>query len=146
MIMQVKVNVNDFVKGSNLIDSVMTASEKKSFILAVSDRMEPYIEKYCPVKTGLLKSSLQTYETPTGIIYLYDVPYAAYVHEILYRKHKRPTRAKWVEQAFRQALRELKYEFGKNEIPSFYVSLKTKPTFSFEISTEDIGLNWRDFV
>lgn len=142
--MQVQVNIRDLIKGSVLADA-MSDTEKREFIMAVSERMEVLCKKYCPKDKGNLRSSLEIEKTSRGVIYSYKAPYAPYVHEILYRKHKRPTRAKWLVAAFSQAMKELIFEFGNSDIPSFGVNFSATPILTLELTTSG-GVNWRDFV
>ena len=146
--MQVYVDISYLVAGGEEIiaDSLMSDKEKLLFILAVSERMQELINRYCPYDKGNLKKSLSVKETQTGVIFSYSVPYAPYVHEILYRHHKRPTRAKWLVEALRQSLKELILEFENENIPSFNVVFSTTPVLELELTTANNGLNWRDFV
>lgn len=144
--MQVHVNIKDLINGAVIADLTMNEKDKKNFILAVSERMEELVFRYCPRDKGNLKKSLTVKETNTGITFTYSAPYAPYVHEILYRHHAKPTRAKWLTEALKQALKELILEFGNENIPSFNVVLSTNPILELQLTTEKIGLDWREFV
>lgn len=146
--MQVHVNIQDLIYGDSevLADAFMTEADKRNFIMAISERMEDLVFKYCPFDKGNLRKSLEIKETQSGVIYSYSAPYAPYVHEILYRHHAKPTRAKWLTEALKQALKELILEFGNENIPGFQVILSTSPTLQLELTTDNRGLNWREFV
>ena len=146
--MQVHVNIQDLIYGDSevLADAFMSEKDKKNFIMAASERMEDLVFRYCPFDKGNLKKSLSIKETQSGVIYSYSAPYAPYVHEIMYRHHAKPTRAKWLTEALKQALKELILEFGNENIPGFNVILSTNPVLQLELTTDNRGLNWREFV
>ena len=144
--MQVHVNIKDLINGAVLADLTMTEVDKKNFILAVSERMDDLIFRYCPRDKGYLKKSLTVKETNSGVTFSYSAPYAPFVHEILYRHHAKPTRAKWLIEALKQALKELILEFGNENIPSFNVVFSTNPILELTLTTEKKGLDWREFV
>lgn len=146
--MQVYVNIQDLIYGSTevLADVFMSDTDKRNFIMAVSERMEDLVFRYCPKDTGNLKKSLSIRETQSGVIYSYSAPYAVYVHEIMYRRHASPTRCKWLTEALKQALKEVILEFGNENIPGFNVVLSTNPILQLELTTDSRGLNWREFV
>jgi hypothetical protein len=61
---------------------------------------------YVPVDTGRLKASGHVQVEGSGMsaraAVVYDTDYAVYVHEILTKKHKSPTTAKFLERAVRE--------------------------------------------
>lgn len=144
--MQVYVGIHNLLNSEVIANEFMTVDDVRHFIDAVSERMQELIGRYCPYEHGNLRRSLSVKETFTGIIFSYSAPYAPYVHEILYKHHKRPTRAKWLIEALRQALKELVLEFENENVPSFNVVFSAFPILTMELTTENKGVDWRNFV
>lgn len=73
---------------------------------------------YCPVKTGALRASgTIIYDRPTGHRYYnvsveFRAPYARIVHEMVHYAHKPPTKAKFLELAAREVVREFDFKKG----------------------------------
>lgn len=103
----------------------------------LADSIFDISQELVPVESGRLKASGSVQEIDNGeyAIY-YTVPYAVFVHEVLYNSHALPTQAKFLEDAaFRildraQTLHPIKDQDGKL-VPNF--------TFSMEMGT-DIGI------
>lgn len=83
---------------------------------------------YCPFVNGRLKNSVKFKYSNNSYFISYNTPYAIYVHELIGNKHKPPTRAKFLENAFFTVYREFYLEFGKGNIPPF----DYKMTYSLE--------------
>lgn len=57
---------------------------------------------YCPIETGNLRNSQRIeYNSDGTCTIVYDCPYAWYVHELTWKFHAYPTRAKFLEDAIR---------------------------------------------
>lgn len=62
---------------------------------------------YCPVDTGLLRDSIGVVEGNDGsYTVLVDCPYAWFVNEFTWKRHKYPTRAKFLDTAIWEVCKE----------------------------------------
>lgn len=105
------------------------------FLRDVANDVFKWSQYFVPVDTGYLKST--GYVKQVGRFSFevgYTAPYAIYVHEILGYKHKYPTRAKFLTQAFSLVMTLLVTSFGSENIPNFNVTFVAKPNMHLRIS------------
>ena len=82
--------------------------------------------RYVPVDTGRLRDSAYIKKRGDVVAVGFNCPYAIYVHEVAYNRHKKPTRYKFLEDAtyevknkyfkkFRQGMMYMDYRFVFND-------------------------------
>lgn len=146
--MWVEVDISKFITKEDeyIVDTFLTQEDKVRIIHRLANRTFEIAQRWCPVKTGDLRASGKIKQLKTGAIITYSEPYAPYVHEIMTYHHRKPTRSKWLEDAFTEALKELIIMYGFSNLPTFYLLLTTTPTLQLTITTTKTGISWRDFV
>lgn len=146
--MWVEVDIKSLIdkQESYIVDTYLSQEDKVSIIRRLGVRTFEIAQMWCPTDKGHLRASGQLTDIPTGSTITYTESYAPYVHEILTNHHIRPTRAKWLNDAFVESLKEMIYMYGYSNIPTFYVLLTASPYLQLTFTTTKNGTSWRDFV
>lgn len=146
--MWVEVDISKFIlkEDEYIVDTYLTEEDKVNIIHRLASRTFEIAQMWCPVETGTLKASGKLKLLKTGAKITYTEPYAPYVHEIVTNYHRNPTRAKWLQDAFIESIKELIISYGFSNVPTFYFLLTTTPTLQLTFTTTKKGTSWRDFV
>jgi len=143
---QVSVEVLDAYKQGRLADATMPQETKSLIVHRIGKRTLELAQQWVPVDKGNLKNSVLYEEDEAGFGIEYTALYARYVHEIMTNYHMGNTRAKWLTDAFNQAMGELLMSYGATNIPTFYLSLELTTTLKLTASISGGGASWRDYV
>lgn len=81
------------------IDDNIENSEQHQMELEVAKYILTLARKYAPVKTGYMRDHIIILDDADGVSIASFAPYSIYVHEILGKYHKEPTKAKFLEDA-----------------------------------------------
>jgi len=152
--MQVKVDISSLteqaikqIKYKRFVDEFLTDADKMIIIQQIA--LSTYIKAQLlvPVETGALKASGAMSITSNGAEIAYNEPYGGYVHEVMYRHHRKPTQAKWLFDSFVDTLKDMILVYGSANIPAFSIDFEYQPILKMTLSLDNtIGKDWRSFL
>lgn len=101
--------------------------DTRSLELDIANSILKLAKTYAPVKTGYMRDNIEIIDDAEGIRIASLAPYSIYVHEILGKYHKEPTKAKFLEDAA--------YEVYNSRQGDFDASIEYKPLLQVFINS-----------
>lgn len=155
--MRIKVDFDFILKDSMFLnDLVLSAIDKNDFyefLKSIATDTFHLSQQLVPVATGKLKKSGNLRSEGFNFIIEYNTRYAGYVHEIIGNKHKPPTQAKFLQEAFVQVMYNLISTYGEKNIPDFDVRMDISIEEGIKLiimggndGSRLKGVSWRRFL
>lgn len=120
----------------SLLYAVSTNSRyRRSVLLSIAEEIAEKTRFYAPVDTGNLKESIKVRATTENVMVECTASYSLFVHENLENIHKKPTRAKFLEDAA--------YEVANKYNGAYTVSIEYSPVLRVYIDSK-LGENIHD--
>lgn len=122
---------NNKVEIANINSSKIENEYGKFFLRDVVDEIYRLAKLYAPIKTGFLREHIVINKVNSRLYEIKSLAlYSIYVHEMVFNRHKKPTRAKFLEDAAYQTITK----YGRE----LYMQMEYEPILLVRISVDPI--------
>lgn len=122
---------NNKVEIANIKNSKIENEYGKFFLRDVVDEIYRLAKLYAPIKTGFLRENIVINKINSRLYEIKSLAsYSIYVHEMIFNRHERPTRAKYLEDAA--------YETINKYTREIYMQMEYEPIVLVRISLDPI--------